>query len=73
MTLNDFCVIRAGKDRAEPMTDYMPVSQTLVFGPGHMRKQVKVTILDDRSMPMMEGDEKFKLILRLPENAMLGR
>ena len=66
-----FC--RAGKDNAEPMTDYIPVSQSLTFSPGDMSKQVKVTILDDRSMPMMEGDETFKLALRLPDNAKLGK
>ena len=69
-----FCMFhRAGKDNAEPMTDYIPVSQSLTFSPGDMSKQVKVTILDDRSMPMMEGDETFKLALRLPDNAKLGR
>lgn len=55
------------------MTDYIPVSQTVTFSPGEMMKQVVVTILDDRSMPMVEGAETFRLALRIPENAMLGK
>lgn len=59
--------------QAEPMEDYIPVSQSLTFQSGDMLKTVRVTILDDRSMPMVEGQESFSLQLRFPDQAILGR
>lgn len=64
---------RYGADKAQPMTDYIPISQTVIFSPGEMVKQVGVVILDDRSMPMVEGAETFRLALKIPDNAMLGK
>lgn len=51
----------------------MPISKSLTFSPGEMLKEVKVTILDDRSMPMVEGRETFQLLLSLPDNALVGK
>ena len=72
ITLSSLCIHRSNDDTAEPLTDYIPVSKSLVFAPDEMMKSVKVVILDDRSMPMVEEMETFSLQLRLPQTAVFG-
>ncbi|KAI5930317.1 FRAS1-related extracellular matrix protein 2 [Manis javanica] len=57
---------------ADAGTDYVGVSRNLDFAPGVTMQSVRVTILDDLGRPLLEGVEKFELILRMPVNAALG-
>lgn len=52
--------------------DYVGISKNLDFAPGVNMQTIRVTILDDLGQPLLEGAEKFELILRLPSNAILG-
>lgn len=52
--------------------DYVGISRNLDFAPGVNMQTLRVTILDDLGQPMLEGPEKFELVLRLPVNAALG-
>ncbi|KAF5898203.1 FRAS1-related extracellular matrix protein 2-like, partial [Clarias magur] len=57
---------------AEAGVDYVGISKNLDFAPGVNMQTIRVTILDDLGQPLLEGAEKFELILRLPSNAILG-
>ncbi|KAK2490137.1 hypothetical protein MC885_014775, partial [Smutsia gigantea] len=57
---------------ADAGTDYVGISRNLDFAPGVNMQTVRVTILDDLGQPLLEGIEKFELILRMPMNAALG-
>uniref|UniRef100_A0A8D1XWP0 FRAS1-related extracellular matrix protein 2 n=1 Tax=Sus scrofa TaxID=9823 RepID=A0A8D1XWP0_PIG len=57
---------------AEAGTDYVGISRNLDFAPGVNMQPVRVIILDDLGQPVLEGVEKFELVLRMPMNAALG-
>ncbi|XP_007950639.1 FRAS1-related extracellular matrix protein 2 [Orycteropus afer afer] len=57
---------------ADAGTDYVGISHNLDFAPGVNMQTVRVIILDDLGQPMLEGIEKFELVLRMPMNAALG-
>lgn len=52
--------------------DYVGISRNLDFAPGVTVQTVRVTILDDLGQPVLEGPEKFELVLRMPMNGILG-
>lgn len=52
--------------------DYVGISRNLDFAPGVNMQTFRVTILDDLGQPVLEGLEKFELVLRMPMNAVLG-
>lgn len=52
--------------------DYQAISQNLDFAPGVTMQTIHVTILDDLGQPVLEGPEKFELVLRMPMNGVLG-
>lgn len=52
--------------------DYMGISRNLDFAPGVTMQTFRVTILDDLGQPVLEGPEKFELVLRMPMNGILG-
>ncbi|XP_003799755.1 FRAS1-related extracellular matrix protein 2 [Otolemur garnettii] len=57
---------------ADAGTDYVGISRNLDFAPGVNMQTVRVVILDDLGQPVLEGIEKFELVLRMPVNAALG-
>uniref|UniRef100_A0A8C5EMK9 FRAS1-related extracellular matrix protein 2-like n=2 Tax=Gouania willdenowi TaxID=441366 RepID=A0A8C5EMK9_GOUWI len=57
---------------AEAGVDYVGISRNLDFAPGVMMQTFRVTILDDLGQPVLEGPEKFELVLRMPMNGILG-
>ncbi|XP_075419717.1 FRAS1-related extracellular matrix protein 2 [Tenrec ecaudatus] len=57
---------------ADAGTDYVGISHNLDFAPGVNMQTVRVIILDDLGQPVLEGIEKFELVLRMPMNAALG-
>ncbi|XP_004680391.1 PREDICTED: FRAS1-related extracellular matrix protein 2 [Condylura cristata] len=57
---------------ADAGTDYVGISRNLDFAPGVNMQTVRVIILDDLGQPVLEGIEKFELVLRMPMNAALG-
>ncbi|XP_020825655.1 LOW QUALITY PROTEIN: FRAS1-related extracellular matrix protein 2 [Phascolarctos cinereus] len=57
---------------ADAGTDYVGISRNLDFPPGVNMQTLRVIILDDRGQPILEGVEKFELVLRMPMNAALG-
>ncbi|KAL4838328.1 hypothetical protein H8958_009124 [Nasalis larvatus] len=70
-------VWRTGTDLSKsssvtPGTDYVGISRNLDFAPGVNMQPVRVVILDDLGEPVLEGIEKFELVLRMPMNAALG-
>ncbi|KAL0182603.1 hypothetical protein M9458_021978, partial [Cirrhinus mrigala] len=52
--------------------DYVGISRNLEFAPGVSMQTVRVTILDDLGQPVLEGTERFELILRMPSDGILG-
>lgn len=52
--------------------DYVGISRNLDFAPGVSMQTIRVTILDDLGQPVLEGAEKFELLLRMPMNGILG-
>lgn len=52
--------------------DYVGISRNLDFAPGVTMQIFRVTILDDLGQPVLEGLEKFELVLRMPMNGILG-
>ncbi|KAM6946095.1 FRAS1-related extracellular matrix protein 2b [Aplochiton taeniatus] len=57
---------------AEAGVDYVGISRNLDFAPGVTMQTFRVTILDDLGQPVLEGAEKFELVLRMPMNGILG-
>ncbi|XP_060744060.1 FRAS1-related extracellular matrix protein 2b [Tachysurus vachellii] len=57
---------------AEAGEDYVGISKNLDFAPGVSMQTVRITILDDLGQPVLEGPEKFELVLRMPMNGILG-
>ncbi|XP_036379748.1 FRAS1-related extracellular matrix protein 2-like [Megalops cyprinoides] len=57
---------------AEAGVDYVGISRNLDFAPGVNMQTFRVAILDDLGQPVLEGTEKFELVLRMPVNAILG-
>lgn len=53
-------------------TDYVGISRNIDFAPGVNMQTVRVIILDDLGQPLLEGIERFELMLRMPMNAALG-
>uniref|UniRef100_A0A7M4E5Y7 FRAS1 related extracellular matrix 2 n=2 Tax=Crocodylus TaxID=8500 RepID=A0A7M4E5Y7_CROPO len=63
--------------KSEPVTaeagvDYVGISRNLDFAPGVNMQTFRVVILDDLGQPVLEGVEKFELVLRMPMSATLG-
>ena len=52
--------------------DYIAVNRILKFAPGVTMQTVRVEILDDLGRPRLEGEESFRIVLRMPNNAVLG-
>ncbi|KAM6270253.1 FRAS1-related extracellular matrix protein 3 [Porphyrio hochstetteri] len=57
---------------AEAGVDYVGISRNLDFNPGVNMQVFRVIILDDLGQPILEGLEKFELVLHMPVNAVLG-
>ncbi|XP_047449328.1 FRAS1-related extracellular matrix protein 2b [Mugil cephalus] len=57
---------------AEAGVDYVGISRNLDFAPGVTMQTFRVIILDDLGQPVLEGPEKFELVLRMPMNGILG-
>ncbi|XP_010772168.1 FRAS1-related extracellular matrix protein 2-like [Notothenia coriiceps] len=57
---------------AEAGVDYVGISRNLDFAPGVTMQTFRVTVLDDLGQPVLEGLEKFELVLRMPMNGILG-
>uniref|UniRef100_A0A6Q2XCM4 Calx-beta domain-containing protein n=1 Tax=Esox lucius TaxID=8010 RepID=A0A6Q2XCM4_ESOLU len=57
---------------AEAGVDYVGISRNLDFAPGVSQQTFRVTILDDLGQPVLEGTERFELVLRMPMNGILG-
>ncbi|KAI5624981.1 fras1 related extracellular matrix protein 2b isoform X1, partial [Silurus asotus] len=57
---------------AEAGEDYVGISKNLDFAPGITMQTIRVAILDDLGQPVLEGPEKFELVLRMPMNGILG-
>lgn len=52
--------------------DYVGISRNLDFAAGVSMQTFRVVILDDLGQPILEGPEKFELVLRMPMNGILG-
>ena len=51
--------------------EYVGSSKNLDFAPGVTIQTDRVTILDDLGQPLLEGIERFELVLRMPSNVIL--
>ncbi|XP_072315190.1 FRAS1-related extracellular matrix protein 2-like [Eucyclogobius newberryi] len=58
---------------AEAGVDYVGISRNMDFAPGLMMQRVRVAVLDDLGQPVLEGPERFELVLRMPMNGILGQ
>ncbi|XP_076876248.1 FRAS1-related extracellular matrix protein 2a isoform X2 [Brachyhypopomus gauderio] len=63
---------RTDPPSAEAGVDYVAISKNLDFAPGVTLRTVRVTILDDLGLPLLEGTERFELVLSMPSNGILG-
>lgn len=52
--------------------DYVGISKNLDFAPGITVQTIRINILDDLGQPVLEGPEKFELVLRMPMSGILG-
>uniref|UniRef100_A0A4W4F1X1 Cadherin domain-containing protein n=1 Tax=Electrophorus electricus TaxID=8005 RepID=A0A4W4F1X1_ELEEL len=57
---------------AEAGVDYVGISKSLAFAPGVTMQTFRVAILDDLGQPVLEGLERFELVLRMPMNGSVG-
>uniref|UniRef100_A0A8C4U5I8 FRAS1 related extracellular matrix 3 n=1 Tax=Falco tinnunculus TaxID=100819 RepID=A0A8C4U5I8_FALTI len=66
-------MVRSRKNRTSVTgADYVGISRNLDFTPGVNMQVLRVIILDDLGQPILEGLEKFVLVLCMPTNAVLG-
>uniref|UniRef100_H2YPT4 Calx-beta domain-containing protein n=1 Tax=Ciona savignyi TaxID=51511 RepID=H2YPT4_CIOSA len=63
---------KSNPESARANEDYVGISKTLEFAPGITVQTVSVVILDDLGNPVLEGEETFDLVLRMPMGAILG-
>lgn len=52
--------------------DYVGINRHLAFAPGVHKQIFQVMILDDPGRPILEGPERFELVLQRPVGAVLG-
>uniref|UniRef100_A0A452UJ74 FRAS1 related extracellular matrix 3 n=1 Tax=Ursus maritimus TaxID=29073 RepID=A0A452UJ74_URSMA len=57
---------------AEAGIDYVGINRHLAFAPGVHKQIFQVMILDDPGRPILEGPERFELVLQKPVGAVLG-
>ncbi|XP_075449299.1 FRAS1-related extracellular matrix protein 2 [Ascaphus truei] len=75
--LSKTATVTVRSQKTEPVSaiagvDYVGISRNLDFAPGVNMQTFRVIILDDLGQPVLEGIEKFELVLRMPMNAVLG-
>ncbi|XP_053312033.1 FRAS1-related extracellular matrix protein 2 [Spea bombifrons] len=75
--LSKTATVTVRSQKTEPVSaiagiDYVGISRNLDFAPGVNMQTFRVIILDDLGQPVLEGVEKFELVLRMPMNAVLG-
>ncbi|KAM4702076.1 FRAS1-related extracellular matrix protein 2 [Discoglossus pictus] len=75
--LSKTATVTVRSQKTEPISaiasiDYVGISRNLDFAPGVNMQTFRVIILDDLGQPVLEGIEKFELVLRMPMNAVLG-
>ncbi|XP_040196307.1 FRAS1-related extracellular matrix protein 2 [Rana temporaria] len=75
--LSKTATVTVRSQKTEPVSavagiDYVGISRNLDFAPGVNMQTFRVVILDDLGQPVLEGIEKFELVLRMPMNAVLG-
>ncbi|KAM4796083.1 FRAS1-related extracellular matrix protein 2 [Rhinophrynus dorsalis] len=75
--LSKAATVTVRSQKTEPLSaiagiDYVGISRNLDFAPGVNMQIFRVIILDDLGQPVLEGIEKFELVLQMPMNAVLG-
>ncbi|KAG9491966.1 hypothetical protein GDO78_000464 [Eleutherodactylus coqui] len=75
--LSKTATVTVRSQKTEPVSavagvDYVGISRNLDFAPGVNMQTFRIVILDDLGQPVLEGIEKFELVLRMPMNAVLG-